>query len=143
MKQNYSAVHRIGLGSVTDLSVTPELPFYVVETSDRVVGFGFLKPYRNTEAFRRTAEIAYFILAEHTRKGLGKRLLRVLEREAKEMGITALLANVSSLNDQSLEFHRKNGFRKCGTFRKIGAKFGRDFDVVYMQKFLHNQSELI
>jgi len=27
MKQNYSAVHRIGLGSVTDLSVTPELPF--------------------------------------------------------------------------------------------------------------------
>lgn len=105
---------------------------------DRVVGFGFLRPYRNTEAFRHTAEITYFILPEHTRKGLGKRLLNVLEREADKMGITTLLANISSLNKQSLKFHKKNGFKRCGTFRKIGTKFGGDFDVVWMQKTLAN-----
>jgi len=111
-------------------------PFYVIETSNLVIGFGFLRPYRNTETFRRTAEITYFILPEHTRKGLGKKLLRVLEREAREMGIATLLANISSRNDQSLEFHRKNGFRRCGTFRNIGTKFGNDFDVVWMEKSL-------
>ena len=119
-----------------------EYPFYVVEMSGRVVGFGFLRPYRNVEAFRRTAEITYFILPEHTRKGLGTKLLQVLEREAIELGIITLLANISSLNKQSLRFHRKNGFQKCGTFRKIGVKFGRDFDVVWIQKSLGNQSKL-
>jgi L-amino acid N-acyltransferase YncA len=50
------------------------------------------------------------------------------------MNITTLLANICSLNKQSLKFHRKNGFKRCGTFRKIGTKFGKDFDVVWMQK---------
>lgn len=118
-----------------------EYPFYVAETGDRVVGFGFLRPYRNTEAFRRTAEITYFILPEHTRKGLGTKLLNVLEREAKKKGIRTLLANISSLNIQSIKFHRKNGFRRCGVLKKIGAKFGKDFDLVWMQKFPNNQSK--
>jgi phosphinothricin acetyltransferase len=115
---------------------SPQYPFYVIEASNLVIGFGFLRPFRNSETFRRTAEITYFILPEHTRKGLGTKLLQVLERKANEMNITTLLANISSLNNQSLKFHAKNGFRRCGTFRKIGRKFGKDFDVVWMQKFL-------
>ena len=115
---------------------SPNYPFYVIEASSSVVGFGFLKPFRSNEAFRRTAEITYFILPEHTRKGLGTKLLQALEKEAKKMSITTLLANVSSLNNQSLKFHAKKGFRRCGTFRKIGRKFGEDFDVVWMQKSL-------
>ena len=115
---------------------SPQYPFYVIEASNLVIGFGFLRPYRSSETFRRTAEITYFILPEHTRKGLGKKLLQVLEKEANEMGITTLLANISSLNNQSLKFHGKNGFRRCGAFRKIGTKFGKDFDVVWMQKSL-------
>jgi len=118
---------------------SPQYPFYVIEASNAVIGFGFLRPYRNTETFRRTAEATYFILPNHTRKGLGKKLLQVLEKEANKMGITTLLANISSLNEQSLNFHRKNGFRRCGTFKKIGTKFGKDFDVVWMQKFLKNR----
>jgi L-amino acid N-acyltransferase YncA len=119
---------------------SPQYPFYVIETSNLVIGFGFLRPFRNSETFRRTAEITYFILPEHTRKGLGTKLLQVLERKANEMNITTLLANVSSLNNQSLEFHLKNGFRRCGTFRKIGRKFGKNFDVVWMQKSLKDGS---
>jgi phosphinothricin acetyltransferase len=122
---------------------SPQYPFYVIEVSNSVIGFGFLKPYRNTEAFRRTAEITYFILPKHTRKGLGKKLLQVLEEEANELGITTLLANISSLNDQSLKFHWKNGFRRCGTFRKIGKKFGKDFDVVWMQKSLKDSKRAL
>lgn len=115
---------------------SPEYPFYVIDASNVVIGFGFLKPYRNTTTFHRAAEITYFILPEYSRKGLGTKLLQVLEKEANKMGITTLLANVSSRNKQSLKFHRKNGFKKCGTFEKIGTKFGKNFDVVYMQKTL-------
>ncbi|MDH5482900.1 MAG: GNAT family N-acetyltransferase [Candidatus Bathyarchaeota archaeon] len=115
-----------------------DLPFYVVESAEsrKVVGFGFLQPYRNRDTFRQTAEISYFILPEHTRRGLGTELLKRLEKDARENNITTLLANISSLNEQSLRFHRKNGFKRCGSFKRIGTKFGKEFDVIWMQKFL-------
>ncbi len=28
------------------------------------------------------------------------------------------------------------GFEECGRLKRVGRKFGRDFDVVYMQRFL-------
>jgi L-amino acid N-acyltransferase YncA len=30
----------------------------------------------------------------------------------------------------------KNGFERCGTFSKKGAKFEKEFEVVWMQKSL-------
>jgi phosphinothricin acetyltransferase len=54
-------------------------------------------------------------------------------KAAKEREIEPLLANISSRNEVSLQFHRKNGFEECGRFRRIGKKFGNEFDVVWMQ----------
>ncbi len=111
--------------------------FFVLETAERkVIGFGFLKKYHPYPAFNRTAEAGYFILPEHTGWGLGARLLKVLEKEARKMGIDNLLANISSLNPQSLAFHERQGFRECGRFGKILTKFGQDIDIVWMQKFI-------
>ena len=62
--------------------------------------------------------------------------LATLEQEAQKVEITTLLANISSLNKQSIAFHRKQGFKDCGRFERIGSKFGKDFDVVWMQKFI-------
>lgn len=45
-----------------------------------------------------------------------------------------LLASISSRNEQSLAFHRKRGFVECGRLRDVGVKFGKSFDVVWMQK---------
>ena len=39
-------------------------------------------------------------------------------------GIEILLANVSSLNERSLRFHRKHGFTECGRLRRITTKYG-------------------
>jgi phosphinothricin acetyltransferase len=52
------------------------------------------------------------------------------------MGITALLASISSLNPGSLAFHRKKGFQECGRFVDAGRKKGRDFDEVWMQRMV-------
>jgi phosphinothricin acetyltransferase len=111
--------------------------FYVIEDNDRkVIGFGLLRQHQHTEAFKQSAELTYFILPEHNRRGTGTRLLGILEDEAGKMGVKTLLANISSLNEQSLNFHRKNGFSECGRFGRVGRKLGRDFDVVWMQKFI-------
>ncbi len=110
-------------------------PFYVIETSDGVVvGFGLLHKYHSAETFKRTAELTYFILPDHTRSGLGGRLLEMLIGEARDMGIDSLLASISSQNQISLDFHQLHGFAECGRFWRIGEKFGEKFDVVWMQR---------
>jgi phosphinothricin acetyltransferase len=53
----------------------------------------------------------------------------------------SLLANVSSRNEASLNFHLKNGFVECGRFKDVGTKFGEYFDVVWLQKFLEKISK--
>jgi phosphinothricin acetyltransferase len=110
----------------------------VVALDDRgkVVGFGFLHAYHPAPAFRRTAEVTYFLAPEHTRKGIGGMILGVLIRQARQQGIERLLASISSLNPDSLAFHVKHGFEEVGRLKSIGRKFDRDFDVVYMQRIL-------
>ena len=108
--------------------------------SGEVVGFGFLRAFHAADTFRRTAEIAYFLLPEHTGKGLGQRMLALFEEQARERGIDNILASVSSLNEQSLQFHARAGFERCGTFRAVGRKRGRDFDMVWFQKKLRGEA---
>ena len=111
--------------------------FFVVEDrAEHVIGFGFLKKYHPYPAFDRTAEAGYFLLPGHTGQGVGALLLNRLEQEARELGVDNLLANISALNPPSLAFHKKHGFRECGRFEKILAKFGQDLDIVWMQKRL-------
>ena len=111
--------------------------FYVVDSpQEGVIGFGMLRPHMYPGLFKRAAEVSYFILPGHTHKGLGGKLLATLEQEAHKVEIEILLANISSINDQSLSFHRKHGFKDCGRFERIGSKFGKDFDIVWMQKFI-------
>lgn len=101
-----------------------------------VVGFGFLHAFHPATTFRRTAEITYFLLPEHTGKGLGNRLLAYFIQKARGIGVDNLLASVSSQNEQSLRFHARAGFERCGTFRAVGRKLDREFDVVWFQKRL-------
>lgn len=108
----------------------------VKDKSDRVIGFGLLRAHNPMPTFAVTAEITYFIHPDHTGKGIGTKLLRLLEKEGKQKGITNILANISSLNPRSIDFHKKNGFNECGRFKNVGNKKGRVFDTLWMQKML-------
>jgi L-amino acid N-acyltransferase YncA len=108
----------------------------VKDAAQQVVGFAFLRPYHPAATFRRTAEITYFILPEHTRQGLGTAILEVFVEQAAPLGVDALLAAVSSHNEASLNFHLQNGFKEVGRFIKVGRKFGEDVDVLWLEKRL-------
>ncbi|MFC2106290.1 GNAT family N-acetyltransferase [Candidatus Bipolaricaulota bacterium] len=101
-----------------------------------LIGFGFLRPYSPHDTFATIALITYFIDPTCIREGLGSAFLQRLESEAQERGITHLLAHVASRNENSLAFHRKHGFRQCGTFHGIGCKHGEYFDIVWFEKSL-------
>lgn len=119
----FKAVHRSA----------PWHPFLVAGAGKDLVGFGYLSPLRPVETMRSTAMVTCFLSPEHTRRGLGTRLLHALMNRGRERAITNYLAHISSLNEKSLKFHEKHGFRECGRFYAVGEKFGRCFDMVWMQ----------
>lgn len=108
----------------------------VVAEDGGLAGFGLLRAHHPLPAFSRAAEATYFLRPDCTGRGLGSRLLRRLEEGALACGVTTILASISSLNPASLHFHAQQGFAECGRFAGIGRKWGRDFDVVWMQKRL-------
>jgi len=121
------------------LKMTHGYPAVVVKDSTRqgqVVGFAFMRPYHSMKTFKRAAEVSYFLLPDVTRQGIGKAIIELFTQEAKKIEVDTLLADISSLNTQSIQFHEKMGFTPCGCFRRVGKKFNKDFDVVWMQKLL-------
>jgi L-amino acid N-acyltransferase YncA len=117
------------------LNLTCGYPFIVAkDMSGKVVGFGCLRPYSPLSTFSGAAEITNFISPEHIGIGIGKQILDSLLDQARRMGIVTILASISSPNQASLAFHKKNGFVECGRFVGIGLKMGQEFDVVWMQR---------
>lgn len=106
------------------------------DDASRVLGFGLLRAHKAIPEFSHTAEVAYFLHPDYRGVGLGRALLMQLEREGREQGITIFLASISSRNPQSLEFHKRNGFRQCGCFRDVGRKNDQTVDIIWMQKML-------
>lgn len=115
-------------------------PAYAIINHDGgVVGFCILKQYLPFSTFKECAEISYFIHPSEVAKGAGKQALDLLEAKGSEMGVKQILANISSLNEQSLAFHSKNGFKECGRFKNIITKNGVCFDIVWMQKEINSK----
>lgn len=106
----------------------------VAEDEGGVAGFGLLKPFLPFPAFRKTGMLTYFLAPEATGRGLGSRLLERLTKDAKDKGMTMLVANMSSKNEASIRFHMHHGFFKAGNLAGVGEKFGEPFGVLWMQK---------
>ncbi|MCH7965159.1 MAG: N-acetyltransferase [Bacteroidetes bacterium] len=108
--------------------------FLVLETGNKVVGFGFVASYKPFKSCNHVGVLTYFILPEYTGKGLGTKLFNQLISKGKDLGITNYLAHISSRNEQSLNFHKKHGFQEVGRFKDMSVKLGESIDMVWVQK---------
>jgi L-amino acid N-acyltransferase len=106
----------------------------VVEVENKTAGFGYVTYFKPFPNFKNTGVLTYFILPEYTGKGLGTQLFERLILKGKEIGITNYLANISSKNQQSLNFHKKLGFEEVGNFKNVASKFDESFDMIWVQK---------
>ena len=117
------------------LEMTKGYPALAVrDETGKVVGFGALHRWHPAAPFDRTAEISYFLSPDATGQGVGAALLARFEERARAMGVDTILASISSRNEGSIRFHLRHGFRQVGRFENVGRKFGKDFDVVWMEK---------
>ncbi|MBN2734392.1 MAG: N-acetyltransferase [Methanomicrobiaceae archaeon] len=117
------------------LAIAAKYPSVSVrDDKGEAAGFGMLRPHSPFPSFSHTADITYFIRPDSTGKGIGKKILEILENDGRKLGISVILAGISSKNPGSINFHSKNGFTKCGVFPDIGKKHGEFFSEVWMYK---------
>ena len=111
-------------------------PVLVAEREGRVVGFGYLSPYRARTGWRFTAEDTLYLAPSAQRQGVGAALLGALVEAARARGLHALVAVIEAGNAGSIALHARFGFVEAGRKREVGFKFSRWLDLVEMELLL-------
>jgi L-amino acid N-acyltransferase YncA len=99
-----------------------------------LIGYSVLNPWKAPQAYRRSAEISIYLHPERVSSGYGLRLLEHTESAARQSDIRMLVAGICTENERSTRFFERAGYERCARFRSIGEKFGRELDVIYLQK---------
>jgi phosphinothricin acetyltransferase len=86
--------------------------------------------------YRFTCENSVYVAADARNRGVGSLLLAPLIPAAEERGLHSIIAAIDAANDVSIRLHAKFGFEQVGHFKRVGYKFGRWLDVVYMERLL-------
>ncbi len=107
----------------------------VLEVNDAVVGYAYAVQFRDRPAYRHTAETTVYLARPALRQGHGRALMLALIDAAVARGFRQLVAVIGdSGNAASIGLHAALGFRHAGQLTRVGRKFGRWLDVVYMQR---------
>ena len=116
-------------------------PYLVAEINGIPVGYAYACPLGSRPAFDWAVETAIYVDESYKGMGIGKVLYEKLEAILGAMGIRTMTAAVASvdhedpyLTDASISFHLRMGFTPVGTFRGAGCKFGRWYDLTWLEK---------
>lgn len=119
-----------------ELHQKQELPVLVAENESGVIGWSSLSKYHDRMGYRFTVEDSVYIAEQHRGKGVGKALLAPLIVAARERNLRAIIGAIDADNKASIRLHAGFGFELVGHFKKVGYKFDRWLDVVYMELLL-------
>lgn len=106
-----------------------------------VLGYAYAHRYRIRPAYRFSCEHSVYVAPEALGRGVGSRLLAALIERCTAMGLRHMVAVIGdSGNRASIALHRAHGFRSAGNLERIGWKFGRWVDSLYMTRELGDGS---
>ncbi len=118
-------------------------PYLVAEKDGEILGYAYAGPFHSRAAYSRCCELSIYLRRDARRQGLGRLLYDALEERLGAMGFLNLYACIGSpavedeyLNRDSERFHRRMGFILAGTFRLCGFKFGRWYNMIWMEKLI-------
>lgn len=118
-------------------------PYLVVEDGGRIEGYAYAGPFKGRAAYDWSCELSIYLAPEARQCGLGRKLYAALEAALRDMGILNLYACIAYprredeyLTTNSADFHAHLGFEKVGEFHDCGCKFGRWYDMIWMEKII-------
>ncbi len=107
-------------------------------SSGKVVGFATYNQFRSGTGYLKTVEHTVLVDQKIRGQGVGKNLIKAIEKYAVSRGVASLMAGVSEENTNGISFHKSLGFQTICVLPEVGFKFGRFLNLVLMQKKLIN-----
>lgn len=124
-------------------STLERYPYLVAELDGQIVGYAYVGPFHDRPAYDWSVETSIYVDRNIRHMGVGGILHKALEDELKGMGFLNMNACIAyiehadeHLDDNSVRFHEHLGYRMVGQFHKCGYKFGRWYDMVWMEKII-------
>ncbi|NLL86937.1 MAG: GNAT family N-acetyltransferase [Syntrophomonadaceae bacterium] len=118
-------------------------PYIVIEKDGIVQGYAYAGAFVGRAAYNWSCETTIYLDHNARKCGLGRKLYEALEAKIKEMGVLNLYACIGYpetedeyLDKNSAKFHEHLGFTKVGEFHKCGYKFGRWYNMIWMEKII-------
>lgn len=118
-------------------------PYLVAEQGGEPVGYAYVGPFHDRPAYDWAVETSIYVDQNKKRMGIGKKLHEALEEELRNRGFLNMNACIAYpaqedeyLTRNSLRFHTHLGFRPVGSFTRCGYKFGRWYNMVWLEKLM-------
>lgn len=118
-------------------------PYLVLEEDGVVKGYAYAGVFKGRAAYDHCCEVTVYLDHDSKGNGYGRALYGALEEALKKMGIINLYACIADpisedafLTKNSEHFHRHMGYTKVGEFHKCGYKFGRLYNMIWMEKII-------
>ena len=122
-------------------------PFLVIERDGEIQGYAYAGPFVGRAAYDWSCEMTIYLDHRAQKQGLGRKLYSALETELKKMGVLNLYACIGYPDEEdeyltrnSAEFHAHLGFSEIGRFHQCGYKFGKWYDMIWMEKIIGEHS---
>lgn len=118
-------------------------PYIVAERDGEIVGYAYAGPLHARAAYAWSVETSIYVKENEKKSGIGKALYNSLEKALAAQNMTNLNACIASLvvddeylNHNSIQFHEHLGYSMVGEFHKCAYKFGRWYNMVWMEKII-------
>lgn len=118
-------------------------PYFVAELNGEIVGYAYASAFHPRAAYGWASETSIYVRRDMKRMGLGRTLYDALETALKAQGVLNLNACIACpdvddeyLTRNSISFHAHLGYSMVGEFHNCGYKFGRWYNMVWMEKML-------
>lgn len=129
-------------------NVLRRYPYLVGEVDGEPAGYAYAGPFKERAAYDWAVETTVYVKEDMKKHGIGRALYEALEKTLAAQGILNLNACIAFpekedeyLTTDSVKFHKKMGFSEVGRFHKCGCKFGRWYDMVWMEKHIGTHEE--
>jgi phosphinothricin acetyltransferase len=106
----------------------------VAEEDGVVMGYAGTTQFRPKAAYETTVETTIYCAPEAVGKGIGTRLYAALFEALSGEDIHRFVAVYALPNAATDALHRRFGFRVVGVFSENGRKFGKYWDVCWVER---------
>ncbi|MFD5584377.1 GNAT family N-acetyltransferase [Streptomyces sp. NPDC127063] len=104
--------------------------------TQEILGYATSSPYRAKPAYSTSVETTVYVAPGAGGRGVGTLLYEALFAALAGEDLHRAYAGIAQPNEPSFRLHERFGFRHVGTYREVGRKFGRWWDVAWYEKEL-------